>query len=181
MTASYKYEDRLQTRRLITRFLTPEDVIVWAEFFNDKEATAFFPFLGPGSSAAKAKWWIERQLTRYREKRFGLQALIHKETKEFIGQCGLLLQEVDGVSEIEVGYDIFKKHWGQGYAPEAAKVFIDYAFKNNLADSVVSIIDVRNTKAQRVAEKSGLTKEKQTKWLGHDVYIYRTGKRAGPV
>jgi RimJ/RimL family protein N-acetyltransferase len=84
-----------------------------------------------------------------------------------------MVQEVDGVNEIEVGYHIFKKYWGLGYAPEAAKLFIDYAFQNELTDSVISIIDIRNIKSQRVAEKNGLKREKQTIWSGLEVHIYR--------
>ena len=173
MTPSYTYEDHLQTKRLLTRFLTPEDALEWSAFFRDKEAVEFFPAFDAISDEDKAKEWIDKQLERYQEKRFGLQALINRETKEFIGQCGLLQQEVDGAKEIEVGYHIFKKYWGQGYAPEAAKRFIDYAFQNDLARSVISIIDTRNTRSQRVAEKNGLAIDSQTKWRGMDVFIYR--------
>ena len=98
-------------------------------------------------------------------------------TKNFIGICGLLTQEIDEKKEIEVGYHILKKFWGQGYATEAAKLFIDYAFKNELANSIVSVIDVENFKSQKVAKKNGLTIEKKTKWLDNeDVYIYRIFK-----
>jgi hypothetical protein len=41
------------------------------------------------------------------------------------------------------------------------------------AESVISIIDVRNMKSQIVANKNELTNEKQTKWNGTDVFIYR--------
>ncbi|CAN5544418.1 hypothetical protein BH23BAC1_BH23BAC1_35930 [soil metagenome] len=79
--------------------------------------------------------------------------------KEFIGKCGLLTQEVDGIKEIEVGYHIMKKYRRQGYAPEAAKLFFDYALRNYLTISMISIIDIRNIKSQRVAEKNGLRKK----------------------
>lgn len=88
-----------------------------------------------------------------------------------------MLQEVDGKPELEVGYHIFKKYWGQGYAPEAAKAFLHYGFENKWAPSIISIIDIRNTKSQRVADKNGLKREKQTKWADWDVFIYRTGER----
>ncbi|MDQ3072321.1 MAG: GNAT family N-acetyltransferase [Bacteroidota bacterium] len=120
---------------------------------------------------------ISKQLDRYADQRFGLQAIIDKKSNTFIGQCGLLAQEVDGRSEIEVGYHVFKKYWGQGYAPEAARLFITYAFKNNLADSVISIIDVENIRSQKVAEKNGLKVDKQIKWVnGEDAYIFRIKK-----
>lgn len=176
MVTSYTYRDHIETVRLLTRFLTPEDITLWADFFKDKDALEFFPAFNFTTNEEIAKWWIEKQLTRYQQKQFGLQALINKETKELVGQCGLLTQEVDGVTEVEVAYHVFKKYWGQGFAPEAARVFIDYAFQNNVADTVVSIIDVRNVKAQSVAVKAGLSREKQTRWSDHDVYIYRIRK-----
>lgn len=170
--STYKYEDGLLTERLYTRFLQPEDAAVWSGFFKDKEAVQYFPAFTMAQDE-HSTFWMERQLARYKEKRYGLQALIHKQTNEFVGQCGLMLQEIDGKQELEVGYHIFKKYWGQGYAPEAAKVFLNYGFANKLAPSIISIIDIRNVQSQRVANKNGLVREKQTKWADLDVFIYR--------
>ena len=175
-TTPFTYEDGLQTDRLITRFLTPEDIPAWAAFFKDKEALEFLSTFGFNSDIDMSKFWIEKQLLRYKENRFGLQALIHKETNEFIGQCGLVSQQVGGVAEMEIGYHIIKKYWGQGYASEAAKCFMNYAFTNNLAPSLISIIDINNIKSQRVADKNKLTRERQTTWAHHNVYIYRITK-----
>src|SRR5690606_2168803 len=132
----------------------------------DKEAIEFLPNPGNASVEERAKFWIDKQLKRYADNEFGLQALIDKKTKRFVGQCGLLKQTVDEQSEIEVGYHIFKKYWGQGYAPEAARLFIDYAFQNNITNSVISIISVNNLKSQRVADKNALIREKQSTWSG---------------
>ncbi len=170
----HTYKDGLMTERLYTRFLVADDYKTWAKFLEDKEATEFI--FNPWNAATHgehARFWIEKQLLRYKEKRGGLQALINKGTGEFIGQCGLLLQEIDGKQEIEVGYHIFRKYWGQGYAPEAAKAFFDFGFVNNIAPSFISIIDVKNIKSQRVAEKNGLKIDKQTRWMDLDVFIYR--------
>lgn len=175
----YIYNDQLTSERIITRYLTLEDIPIWEEFFEDEEAVEFLSLhlLGLKSNLEISTHMIEKQLARYAENRFGLQALIDKSTNEFIGLCGLLAQEVDGVNEIEVGYHILKKYWKQGYATEAAKLFINYAFENDLTSSVVSVIDVDNFKSQRVAEKNGLKIDKQTKWIGdEDVYIYRINK-----
>jgi [ribosomal protein S5]-alanine N-acetyltransferase len=173
----YRYTDQLESPRLITRLLTPDDIEPWSHFFADKEAIELFPDFGLSTNEAKAKHWIDRQLNRYATQQYGLQALIEKTTGRFIGQCGLLTQEVDGTIETEVGYHIFKQYWGQGFAPEAAKLFIDYAFTNDLTSSVISIIDIRNDKSMRVAEKNGLVREKQTRWNYLDIYIYRTNRK----
>lgn len=171
--ASYTYQDNLESTRLITRKLTKDDIITWSDFFKDKEAIEFFPTLGLPTNEDRAKEWIEKQLNRYAENRYGLQALIDKRSNVFIGMCGLLTQKVDRKIELEVGYHILKKYWGQGFAPEAARLFINYAFKNNLASSVISIIDKGNIKSQRVADKNSLIRERETIWSGFDVYIYR--------
>lgn len=173
---TYIYEDKLESERLLTRKLTQDDMKAWSDFFKDPEAVEFLPNPGFTSVNERAKHWIEKQLNRYSNNEYGLQALIHKETKEFIGQCGLLKQTVDGQTEIEVGYHIFKKYWGQGYAPEAAKLFINYAFQNLIIHSVISIIDIKNLKSQSVANKNGLIREKQTIWSNLDVFIYRLKK-----
>ena len=173
---TYTYQDNLESNRLLTRKLTIDDVTIWADFFRDEEAVEFLPNLAFNSCEERATYWVNKQINRYADHQFGLQVLTDKNTNEFIGQCGLLKQTIDDKTEIEVGYHIFKKYWGQGYAPEAAKLFIDYAFQNKLMDSVTSIIAVNNIKSQRVADKNGLIREKQTVWSGLDVFIYRIKK-----
>lgn len=169
----YIYHDNLESKRLLTRKLTLEDVQIWEEFFGDDEASDFLNIPGLDSDYDRSFYWITKQLNRYTKHQFGLQALIDKKTKQFVGQCGLLKQEIDGKSEIEVGYHILKKYRGHGYAPEAAKLFIDYAFDNKLSDSVISIIGMKNIKSQKVADKNGLTREKQSQWAEDEVFIYR--------
>jgi RimJ/RimL family protein N-acetyltransferase len=89
-----------------------------------------------------------------------------------VGQCGLLLQKIDGKLEIEVGYHIIQKYWGMGYAPEAAKLFVDFALENQLAQNVIAIIDVKNEKSIRVAEKLNMKFDRNSNWMGEDVKVY---------
>jgi ribosomal-protein-alanine N-acetyltransferase len=173
MTEAYIYRDQLHTKRLITRFLTPQDIAPWTQFFRDKEAIEYLSTFGSVSCEDMSKHWVERQILRYQEQRLGLQALINKATGEFIGQCGLITHEIHKRLEIGISYHIFKQYWGYGYGTEAAKCFIDFAFANDITSSIISIIDINNVKSQRVAEKNGLVREQQTRWAHHDVYIYR--------
>lgn len=169
----YFYIDNLKSDRLITQFLTVDNWKDWMTFLEDSEATKHFPSMESTTLEEGCENWMNLQLKRYEDQYYGLQALKDKETGVFMGQCGLLRQIVDEKEEIEVGYHMLRKYWGKGYAPEAAKLFIDFAFKHNLADSIISIIQVENEKSQRVALKNGLQREKQTTWKGLDVYIYR--------
>ena len=173
MVNKYKYCNIPDTERLTTRKLEMIDVKEWSSFLQDKDCTEFFPKVGDMTDEVRAKMWIEKQLLRYEENKYGLMALIEKSTGEFIGQCGLLIQEVDNVPELEVGYHICKKHWGKGYATEAAQMFKQYATENKLADTIISIIHKNNLKSQNVAQKNGMKKDKETIWNSLPVIIFR--------
>jgi RimJ/RimL family protein N-acetyltransferase len=67
-----------------------------------------------------------------------------------------------------------RKHWGKGYASEAAQLFKNYGFQNKLSESIISIIHIDNIPSQQVAIRNGMTKEKQSKWNDLDVFIFRT-------
>ena len=173
---SYFYEDGLESQRLVTRKLVDEDIRAWEFFFEDEEAVAFIPSYNSTDKKVKARSMIQKQLFRYSNNQYGLQALISKSHREFVGICGLLLQEVEGKMEIEIGYHLFRKHWGNGYATEAAQLFKKYAFEKYICNNVISIIDVNNLRSQRVALKNGMQREKQIHWANHNVFIYRAFK-----
>jgi RimJ/RimL family protein N-acetyltransferase len=167
-----QYLEERETERLIIRPLQKSDAQVWQEFIMDEVATRFFPDdwkLKPDRSVE----WIHLQLRRYAENRYGLLALIEKQTGEFIGQCGLLTQHIDDRMELEIGYHLIRRFWGNGYATEAAAAFKKMAFDNHLAESVISIIDLQNTPSQKVAGRNGMSRESETRFMGMDVYIYR--------
>jgi ribosomal-protein-alanine N-acetyltransferase len=166
------YLEEKETKRLLIRPLRENDSHEWQEFIMDKTATIFFPDdwkLKPEKSIE----WIESQLTRYKENRYGLHALIEKKSGKLVGQCGLLTQKVDGKNELEIGYHLIPRYWGNGYAIEAAREFKKMCFENNLADSVISIIGTDNIPSQKVAQRNGMIIETQTEFLEMDVYIFR--------
>lgn len=173
---THLYKDQIESERLISRFLTRDDAKEWVRFIETPDAVKFIRDFGLQTPMDIAEFWINSKLERYDTSKLGLQALILKETGEFIGQSGLLIQEVDGISEVETVYHIFKEHWGKGYAPEAAKMFINFAFDNGITESVISIIDKRNMNSILAAEKNGLFLDKTTKWKDMDVFIYRINK-----
>lgn len=170
----YQYTDGLESERLVTRFLTMDDAATWMPYFANKENSKFIDIAGDQLPAQRAQAWMEFCLKRYRESRYGLQALVLKDTGEMIGQCGLLLQEVDGLPELEIGYHLLLPYWGKGYAAEAARLFRDYAFGNNMAPYLVSIIHPGNTASKKVAMRNGMTLWKpDATWHNNSCNIFR--------
>ncbi|MEQ1732907.1 MAG: GNAT family N-acetyltransferase [Bacteroidia bacterium] len=171
----HNYYTNTNTECLLIRPLTMHDVSAWQEFMADYESIKLFPtFVTEAPNSAEI--WIEKQIERYAQNRFGLMALIDKSTNEFVGQCGLLSKEVDGVDELEIGYSLMPKHTGKGYATEAAQAFKAIAFDNNYTQTVISIIHIDNIPSQKVAERNGMTRSAKTNYFGIDAYVYRVNK-----
>jgi RimJ/RimL family protein N-acetyltransferase len=168
------YEDRLETPRISTRFLSRFDIEAWSAFFENDEAFQFLMKRDGQTNLELSEKWIKKQLQRYESGTFGLQAIIDRKSKQMVGQCGLLLRKIDGKLEIEVGYHILKKYWGMGYAPEAAKLFVDFALENQLAQNVIAIIHEKNEKSIRVAEKIEMKLDRETEWMGERVKVYKS-------
>jgi RimJ/RimL family protein N-acetyltransferase len=108
----------------------------------------------------------------YRELGFGLWLISLRETGAFVGDCGVTPQDVDGTTEIEVGYHVRRSLQGRGYATEAASAARDYARDVLRLDRLVAIIHPANMASQRVAEKIGLALDKEIHRHGSRVRIY---------
>ncbi|MFN8400795.1 MAG: GNAT family N-acetyltransferase [Anaerolineales bacterium] len=150
----------LETPRLILRHQVLSDLDdLWA-LYQNPNITKYIP--DAPRSREEAQEELEWHMNGHpRHPELGLWATIHKETGKFIGRCGLLPWEVDGVREVEVAYTIAEEYWGQGLASEAAQGILKYGFeKLNLA-RLVSLIEPGNIGSQRVAEKMGMRLEKE--------------------
>jgi [ribosomal protein S5]-alanine N-acetyltransferase len=79
---------------------------------------------------------------------------------------------------MEIGYHLLPKFWHGGYASEAAIACKDFAFKNNLSESLISIIHPKNIASQKVAIKNGMTLDKETSWREMKVWIFRINKKS---
>jgi RimJ/RimL family protein N-acetyltransferase len=159
----------LETKRLILREMTLQDVDDLLEVLSDPEAMQFYP---QPFDHQITQTWIERNIQRYTQHGFGLWALILKENGKLIGDCGLVVQEVGGVEEIEVGYHIRRDLWGKGLATEAAQACRDYGFSQLGFDKLISLIDPANIASRRVAEKNGMRPIEEMEWRNKPTCVY---------
>jgi RimJ/RimL family protein N-acetyltransferase len=99
-------------------------------------------------------------------------ALILRSNQTLIGFCGFFLQTVDGVEELEIAYRLDPSHWGQSLATEAARAVRDHAFADLELPHVISLIHPNNIASRRVAEKNGMTPEKETLFRGFPTIVF---------
>ena len=152
----------LETERLLLREMTQDDLPALQGILQDEET--MYAYNG-AFDEAETQAWLDRQLSRYAQYGFGLWAVVLKESGGMIGQCGLTMQPWRGDEVLEVGYLFNRAFWHHGYATEAARRCMEYAFDRLGAREVCSIIRETNLPSRRVAERNGMTV--RDSWVKH--------------
>ena len=161
----------LETQRLRLRPLVAGDAAALHRIQSDPEHMRFYPH---PFSMEESVAWIERAIERYEKHGFGLLAVEDRTTGEFLGNVGPMVQRVDDVDEIELGWSITPDRSRQGIATEAARACRDWVFEAVGVDHQISLIRPGNEPSRGVARNLGMTIWKQTifgsvGWL-HDVW-----------
>ena len=162
----------LETDRLSLREFTKseEDINALSIIMGDAEVMRH-SYRGP-QTREETSAQIDRFLLRYARDKTGPWALSEKSTQKIIGFCGLPVQEIDGVRELEVGYGMLPNYWGMGYAKESTCACRDYAFLELGAERIVSIISPANSASIKIAQGMGMSFEKDSLFYGRSVCVY---------
>ena len=158
----------LETERLVLRAPRLGDVKIVATLANDRriaENTARIPhpyrradaeefFAGANQSGGETVF------------------LITLHNGSIIGACGLMTAEREPP---EIGYWLGVKHWGKGYATEAARALIDHAFTDLQCEALQSAARVTNPASRRVLEKCGF------QWTGAGLSRVRALNSSAPI
>ncbi len=161
----------LTTERLVLRLVREEDLPELEEIFTDPVAMQHMPKTYTPKEVQDL--WLGGILRRYREDGHSFMAVERRSDGAFLGICGLLRQEVDGELLIEIGYHFQRRHWGHGYATEAATALRDYAFDSLSLPCVVSLIVPDNAPSIAVARRNGMSLWKQTTFRETPIQVYR--------
>jgi RimJ/RimL family protein N-acetyltransferase len=105
--------------------------------------------------------FVERIEAEFRERGFGLWAIEVRTSGDFAGMVGLHVPgfEAHFTPAIEVGWRLDQRHWGRGYATEAAFAAVSFGFEQPALDEIVSFTVPANLPSRRVMEKLGMTRD----------------------
>ena len=137
-------------------------------------------FVGNRTDDAFIRGRFERLLAQY-EHGYGHWAAFERATGRFVGAVGLL-DHADWTAtpfSTEVGWLIRKEAWNRGFATEAGRAALAFAFDELRLQRVICIVDPRNRPSRRVAEKLGLHLTGETIWRDYDVVWYEGARPEG--
>jgi RimJ/RimL family protein N-acetyltransferase len=146
----------LATERLHLRRWREADLAPFADLNADPVVMEYYPaLLGRAESDAM----VERIEASFEGRGFGLWAVEVAATGDFAGYVGLLAAtfEAPFTPAVEVGWRLAHRHWGRGYAPEAARAAVADGFGRLELGEIVSFTAAINHPSRRVMEKLGMT------------------------
>jgi [ribosomal protein S5]-alanine N-acetyltransferase len=85
-------------------------------------------------------------------------AVLLKPTGQVIGNCGIR-RDTPAAYEGEIGYELDPKHWGNGYATEAAQAILTFGFSKLSLHRISAWCVADNLASARVLEKLGMRQE----------------------
>jgi ribosomal-protein-alanine N-acetyltransferase len=139
-----------RTERLTLRELSLDDVDSLFEVLGDPVPMEHYP---APKTRPETEGWIRWARESYDLNGFGLWAVERARDGAFLGDCGPMLQPVEGDLVPEIGYHIVRHEWRRGYATEAAMACRDLVLGELGFARVVSIVAPENLASRRVAEK----------------------------
>ena len=156
----------LDTPRLTLRRVTLEDAAFVLEVLNDPGYIRFIADRGVRTVEDAASYIAEKCLPSFEQHGFGFCVVELKRDGTPIGMCGLMKRET--LEDVDIGYSLLERFWGNGYAVEAAAAVMDYARRVLGLPRVVGITAIDNVSSAKVLEKIGLRYEKMIHVPGYE-------------
>ena len=164
----------LETERLTLKWLKPEDIDLFVDLDSDPEVMRYLTGGKPQSREHYEKRVPELLLYMAKNPGLGLWPTYLKETNEFIGWY--ILKHLPDNGEVEVGFRIKKKFWGNGYSTEAGKALIKHGFETVGLKKIAAIVDPENLASQAVIKKIGLKQKGTGVWYGVECLYFELEK-----
>jgi RimJ/RimL family protein N-acetyltransferase len=159
----------LETARLRLVPLAERHFDAYADLLADPDSTRW---LGDGEPLDRTGAWrsLAMLIGHWQLRGYGMWALESKDGGEFIGRAGLLYPE--GWPDIELGWMLRRSCWHQGYATEACRAVLDFAWHRLHAPRVISLVRVGNEASDRVAERLGGEHIEDMDFLGAHNHVF---------
>lgn len=158
----------LETDRLFLRNCHRDDRPALLALFADPEVMKHSES-GPLNDE-QVSAWLQRQLAGTLDgKPFGHRAIELKATGQVIGYVSLMNAAARSqAGDVEIGIRLISRVWQQGFAIEATRRMVEFAFESEKAKRVIAIVDPHNVKSVHMLRKLRMTFQQEIMFEGYD-------------
>lgn len=142
----------IRTERLLLREWRETDREPWSALNADPAVREFFPSVLTRAQSDEA---FDRMGGQLADRGWGLWAI--DLDGHFVGFTGLA--QPDFRPEREIGWRLAASAWGHGYATEAARAVLDFAFSELALPEVISFTTAANARSRSVMERIGMVRD----------------------
>ncbi|MEA2347806.1 MAG: hypothetical protein QOG62_1593 [Thermoleophilaceae bacterium] len=162
----------LHTERLTGSPAGLEHLSTATELFGDPEVAEWIwpGSLGGPRTPEQAAEILDRQMAAWRSEGFGWWWW-QTQDGEPIGEAGLQRTFVGGRLVVEVGWTLLPRHWGHGYASEAAAATVSFGFEQAGLEEILALTLPHNERSLAVMDRLGMEPAGQVEHAGltHEV------------
>jgi RimJ/RimL family protein N-acetyltransferase len=147
----------IETERLVLRPYEERDFDALHELYADEDVARWL-YYGPATpEESRAK--LARKIAAHTlTEETGLAAAVELRDGAYVGDAVLFYMAPAVHRSIELGFSFLPAQQGNGYATEAARALVDWAFRVGF-HRVYGRLEARNTASARVLEKLGMRRE----------------------
>lgn len=152
---------QIDTPRLILRDFIYDDLNDLCEICLDNEVTKHIDYIRFSNTKEVEKWMtnlIKHNSKKPRES-YNL-SIIDKKSNILVGWIGIGTPDDPKSADMDFGFAIKKKYWGNGFATEALKYLLEYCFSTLKIQKIVGECDEDNYSSENVMKKVGMKFEK---------------------
>ena len=159
----------LETPRLILRPFRADDIDRLARLFANPD---FMRFSLGTQTREQTTAFLDKIIGWSRDGLPPMFAVELKPERPVLGYCGFFHHPPDVTEDVEIGYRLDPDYWNRGLVTEAARAVREHAFRDLKLPRVISLIHPDNVPSRRVAEKNGMTLEKEIIYRGFPANVF---------
>ena len=162
----------LEAERLALRRITTDDAEFILELLNEPSWLRFIGDRGVRTLDEARAYVLNGPGAMYERHGVGLYLVESKADLAPLGMCGLIRR--DALEDIDIGFAFLPRHWGRGYAFEAAAAVLAYGRETLGLQRIVAITSLDNDSSIRLLEKLGMKFERTLRMPGEteDVKLF---------
>lgn len=147
----FKEFPEIKTDEILLRELNFNDIRDMFEIFSNEEVLKYYDIL-PHKSIEDTERLFFTFTNNYKDHKAIRWGIINRANNKLIGTCGFHNFDYK-LSRAEIGYELNRAYWKQGFIHKALNEIINIGFQSNSLNRIEAIVDDENENSKIILER----------------------------